>query len=160
MNVHALFARHLELGLLKGKDRGRVVCIFHDDRNPSLSVDLGRGLFYCFSCGVGGGVRRFAELVGETGSISHRGACPETPLAIALREDARRQRRLAPWLPFWAAGDHIRHSHQRVAEARRLAAALGDTERGWHLLELAATAERQAWALEAELDALLVGRLT
>lgn len=33
-----------------------VLCPFHQDTTPSLSVDIERGLFHCFSCGVGGGL--------------------------------------------------------------------------------------------------------
>ena len=41
------------------------LCPFHPDRCPSFSADLGKCVWYCFPCGRGGGVRRFAELVGE-----------------------------------------------------------------------------------------------
>ena len=60
------FARHLDLAPLRGRRRGSVRCIFHQERTPSLSVDLDRGLFHCFGCGAEGGVRRFRELVGES----------------------------------------------------------------------------------------------
>src|SRR5262249_54188855 len=29
-------------------------CPFHDDRHPSLRLDLGKGLWHCFPCGIGG----------------------------------------------------------------------------------------------------------
>ena len=29
-------------------------CLFHEDRTPSLSLDLGKGVFHCHSCGAGG----------------------------------------------------------------------------------------------------------
>ncbi len=64
-SAESLFARHLDLSALNGRRRGRVRCIFHDDHDPSLSVDLDKGLFYCFGCGVKGGIKRFAELVRE-----------------------------------------------------------------------------------------------
>src|SRR5262245_15574688 len=61
-----LFERHLDLTPLRGRPRGVTFCRFHPDRkHRSLSVDLERGLFHCFACGVGGGVFRFARLVGE-----------------------------------------------------------------------------------------------
>jgi hypothetical protein len=61
-----LFAKHLDLSGLRAS-RGRVVCIFCPDKSkpPALSLDLDRGLFHCFRCGVGGGVLAFARLVGE-----------------------------------------------------------------------------------------------
>ncbi len=32
-----------------------VHCCFHDDKNPSLSINLSSGGFYCFGCGAKGG---------------------------------------------------------------------------------------------------------
>lgn len=37
-----------------GKARQMVCCILHEDRNPSCSVNLERGLWNCHSCGEGG----------------------------------------------------------------------------------------------------------
>ena len=45
--------------------KGLVRCIFHQEKTASLSIDLRREVFHCFGCGVGGGNRKFAELVGE-----------------------------------------------------------------------------------------------
>jgi len=44
---------------------------FTTKRPPSLSIDLERGVFHCFGCGSGGGVKRFAELVGEPWGDTH-----------------------------------------------------------------------------------------
>ena len=38
------------------------LCPLHADRKPSLLVDPGKSLFYCFGCGRGGDVIRFVEL--------------------------------------------------------------------------------------------------
>lgn len=38
------------------------LCPLHEDRKPSLLVDAGRNLFYCYGCGRGGDVIRFVEL--------------------------------------------------------------------------------------------------
>lgn len=35
------------------------LCPFHEDKNPSLSVDKEKGLFHCFGCGAGGDVFDF-----------------------------------------------------------------------------------------------------
>ena len=35
------------------------LCPFHEDKNPSLSVDRNKGLFNCFGCGAGGDVFDF-----------------------------------------------------------------------------------------------------
>jgi DNA primase len=44
--------------------RGRWMglCPLHADRKPSFLLDPGRNLFYCYGCGHGGDVIRFAEL--------------------------------------------------------------------------------------------------
>ena len=36
------------------KERMTSLCPFHDDRKPSLSVDLKTGKFVCFACGKAG----------------------------------------------------------------------------------------------------------
>ena len=38
------------------------LCPFHDDHNPSLSVNPSTNLWQCFGCGAGGDVIRFVEL--------------------------------------------------------------------------------------------------
>jgi DNA primase len=48
-------ARHLSRGRLMG------LCPLHSDRKPSFLVDPSKSLFYCYGCGRGGDVIRFAE---------------------------------------------------------------------------------------------------
>lgn len=36
-----------------------VLCVFHEEKNPSLSIDLDKGLFFCHSCNAGGDVFSF-----------------------------------------------------------------------------------------------------
>jgi len=38
------------------------LCPFHNDKNPSLSVNPSTNLWQCFGCGKGGDVIRFVEL--------------------------------------------------------------------------------------------------
>ena len=38
------------------------LCPLHQDRKPSFVVDTSKNLFYCYDCGRGGDVIRFAEL--------------------------------------------------------------------------------------------------
>lgn len=47
--------------------RGRLLglCPLHDDHQPSFLVDPTKNLFYCYGCGRGGDVIRFAELFHE-----------------------------------------------------------------------------------------------
>ena len=44
--------------------RGRCMglCPLHMDHRPSFLVDPNKGLFYCYGCGRGGDVIRFAEV--------------------------------------------------------------------------------------------------
>ena len=49
-------ARPLSRGRLMG------LCPLHPDHRPSFLVDPHKGLFYCYGCGRGGDVIRFAEL--------------------------------------------------------------------------------------------------
>ena len=37
----------------------KACCPFHDDNNPSMSIDDNRGLYKCFACGAGGDVFNF-----------------------------------------------------------------------------------------------------
>jgi DNA primase len=59
-----LVHRHIP-GFIPRNSRGVVLCLFHQEMTPSLSIDLGKGVFHCFGCGAGGGVKDFARLVGE-----------------------------------------------------------------------------------------------
>jgi DNA primase len=67
--------------------RGRWMglCPLHGDRKPSFIVDSNKGLFYCYGCGRGGDLIRFAELYHEV----------RFPQALAL---LRQWRELAPLL--------------------------------------------------------------
>lgn len=49
-------ARHISGGRLMG------LCPLHTDRKPSFLLDRNKNLFYCYGCGRGGDVIRFAEI--------------------------------------------------------------------------------------------------
>jgi hypothetical protein len=145
-----VFERHLDLAPLRGRRRGLVRCAFHrPDRHGSLSVDLDRGLFHCFRCGAQGGLLRFAELVGE--SAPAQSACHHRPIELSNKWQTVHH--------LWRLSDAIRRGCQFAAAARRIAFQLGESERVWDLLEHAARQERLVMAAEAELDAILLGRI-
>jgi hypothetical protein len=163
----AIFERHLDLRPLHGRSRGLVRCIFHHpDRRGSLSVDLARGLFHCFTCSAQGGFQAFAALVGEGPKAAAPSRClsrtrPEHSehahawRAVMAHEHAAEARRRDA-APLWAVSDFIRRCDKVAREARGAATRLGpENARAWRLLELAAQVEREAWATEAELDATL-----
>ena len=55
--------------------RGRWMglCPLHTDHKPSFLVDPNKGLFYCYGCGRGGDVIRFAELYHQVNFPASRG---------------------------------------------------------------------------------------
>ena len=48
---------------VNGKAEALGLCPFHDDKNPSLSVNVQTGLFRCFSCDAGGDIFRFYQKI-------------------------------------------------------------------------------------------------
>ena len=42
----------------------------HEDKSPSLSYNLDKNLFHCWSCGFGGGSSKFLESIGEITRLS------------------------------------------------------------------------------------------
>ena len=58
--IYKHFSNVLELG-----DDFRVVCIFHKDNDPSLSIDKETGMFFCFGCETGGDFSKLLRALGE-----------------------------------------------------------------------------------------------
>ena len=44
-------------------DKMKVMCPFHGDKNPSLSIDFTRGFFYCFGCAEHGDAEKFVKKI-------------------------------------------------------------------------------------------------
>src|SRR5712691_8315940 len=120
-------ARHLSSGRLLG------LCPLHSDRQPSFLVDSGKSLFYCYGCGRGGDVIRFAELYHQV----------KFPQALAL---LHQWRGLAPLLhqatgfyrmQLHRHGEAVEYLHQRgvrspeLIEHMRIGYAPGGCLRGW-----------------------------
>jgi hypothetical protein len=53
----------LEVSKMSG-DEALVLCPFHDDKNPSASFNVKKGLFFCFACGAKGNAEQVAERLG------------------------------------------------------------------------------------------------
>ena len=115
--------------------RGRWMglCPLHGDHKPSFLVDPNKDLFYCYGCGRGGDVIRFAELYHQV----------KFPQALAL---LRQWRGLAPLLHEAARfyrmqlhrhGEAVAYLHQRgirspeLIEHMRIGYAPGGCLRGW-----------------------------
>ena len=159
-----VFERHLDLRPLRGRRRGVVRCIFHSDRSPSLSVDLDAGVFHCFGCGVQGGLKRFAELVGESSARS-RPARYEWlgPLAEARRnaltaERAAQDRRAAFQPIMDAAAGYCRVMRDVVGFRAVATAADPNRPDVWELLEHAAWLEADVLLDEYSAHLAVTGR--
>lgn len=156
-----IFERHLDLAPLRGRRRGLVRCIFHDDSTPSLSMDLDLGVFYCFGCGAAGGLKRFAELVGErppSPPSAHDRRLPfEEARARVLAGVRRGRERMATYRPLLTISTHIYQCLRAAEEARQLATILGPGEASWDALGVAARVELEALIVEAVTDEILAG---
>lgn len=148
MNAPDVFARYLDLAPLAGRSAGRVRCIFHEERTPSLSVDLARGLFHCFGCGAQGGVRAFLRRVGEDVGP------PPPRRAPSAFEEVVELARSQPWnrpgvLDSYRRADEARGQRRLADECRRYAAAHPmDDETRWALLADAARYDTEACRVE------------
>jgi DNA primase len=120
-------ARQLSRGRWMG------LCPLHPDHKPSFLVDPGKSLFYCYGCGCGGDVIRFAELYHQV----------KFPQALTL---LHQWRGLAPLLhqvtgfyrmQLHRHGEAVAYLHQRgvrspeVIEHMRIGYAPGGCLRGW-----------------------------
>lgn len=54
----------LNQAIPNGRANIMVHCPFHEDRRPSLSLSLTKGVWFCHACAKGGGIRRLAQLLG------------------------------------------------------------------------------------------------
>jgi hypothetical protein len=152
----ALFDRYLDLTPLRGRPRGLVRCPFHEDRRPSLSIDLTRGVFRCFGCGEQGGWTHFARLVGERGDAPRPRQTWESDLQRARRRvieaERGRQVRMADWWPYLRAMARLRDLDRLVADVRATAR---DDAAGWDALADAATVATFVAAHDAAIERLL-----
>jgi DNA primase len=58
--------RHLELDFNDDRNEEiKIICPFHDDSKPSLSINRETGKWHCFGCKRGGSLYRLARLLGK-----------------------------------------------------------------------------------------------
>lgn len=94
VDAAAVIGRYVQL-----KTRGRKaigLCPFHGERTPSFSVDLERGLWYCFGCSEGGSVYNFLmriEGLNFPQAVKKLADEVGVPLELNEREDPEAQRR-------------------------------------------------------------------
>jgi hypothetical protein len=78
-----------------GRSKAVGLCPFHLDHHPSLSLDLKRGLFYCFTCAEGGDVLTFImrrDRVDFKGAAKLLNAWREELSPVERRDLAQRER--------------------------------------------------------------------
>lgn len=63
---------HYEVAFAPGRPHQMVSCVFHEDRTPSLSLDLRKELWRCHSCGNGGDSYTMIELKEGTNFVGAR----------------------------------------------------------------------------------------
>jgi CHC2 zinc finger len=159
-DARVLFNNYLDLSPLRGRPRGVVRCIFHRDKTASLSVDVDKGVFHCFGCAQQGGLRRFAQLVGEvTAAPSRRPSPNESPLEEAqrlLRYEQRRQERMEHWAELCSTMRELLCLERLISRARDHATALGpDSDRAWELLADAAVVQSFVDSVTSDIEGLL-----
>lgn len=59
INWRELLSERTDLEIPLDKEEISVRCPFHDDRNPSLSINFSKGLFFCHACNEGGTLKTF-----------------------------------------------------------------------------------------------------
>lgn len=71
--VRLIANRYLHRVKKSGNDQIMALCPFHDNRNtPSFTMNLSKGLYYCFSCHESGNLQMFLKSVGVTWNVIER----------------------------------------------------------------------------------------
>ncbi len=115
-------ARQLSRGRLMG------LCPLHEDHQPSLLLDPHKNLFYCYGCGRGGDVIRFAELYHQV----------SFPQALSL---LHQWRGLAPLLDEVAS---FYRMHVRDSDTSSRAGTFADNVLTWRASE---NSDDQLWSI-------------
>lgn len=70
----------------------KAICPFHQEKTPSLSIDVAQGLYHCFGCGAGGDVFKFVQ---ETEGLDFSEAVEylASKAGIALQQDPKAKER-------------------------------------------------------------------
>ena len=58
---------HYDIDYSPGREKQMISCPWHEDRHPSMSLDLTDGLWKCFSCGEGGDGYTIIKLMEKVG---------------------------------------------------------------------------------------------
>jgi hypothetical protein len=80
----ALLEVHVSELIVRGR-KAIGLCPLHPDRSPSFSADLEKGVWYCFPCARGGGIKDFALAVGEPWGVTHHSSRERARFAVLAR---------------------------------------------------------------------------
>jgi archaellum biogenesis ATPase FlaH/5S rRNA maturation endonuclease (ribonuclease M5) len=61
INFHDFYSKELPSFKSNDNNQAMALCFFHDDHNPSLSLNLETGFFNCFACGAKGDIFSFYQ---------------------------------------------------------------------------------------------------
>lgn len=131
--LNYLQAHHWQSTGRLSRGRWMGLCPFHQDHKPSFVVDTGKNLFYCYGCGRGGDVIRFAELYHQVRFPQALGLlCQWRGMAALLHETTRFY-----GIQLERHSEAVAYLHQRgvrspeLIEHMRIGYAPGGCLRGW-----------------------------
>lgn len=61
IDYRSFYKKHIQGFSANGKTEVSCLCPFHEDKDPSLSVNIETGLFHCFGCGEKGNAVQFVQ---------------------------------------------------------------------------------------------------
>lgn len=90
----------------KGKEKGTEFvchCPFHEDRTPSFSLNLEKGVYYCFGCRESGGLTQLASKLGISAAEPYRPSITRTakPKTTQHWETVKRIEEAFDAVEFW-----------------------------------------------------------
>jgi DNA primase len=106
----------------QGSENAMARCPLHEDRTPSLSVNLSNGLWVCFSCGEKGGLAKLARVCG--------GELDEAELAIRSARAIGSEAAFYGELPDFAMLAHEQHARALAEQPKPIVDYF--VERGLH----------------------------
>lgn len=109
--TYAAFAsKHLDVRLRSGVE-WMCLCPYHEDTNPSFAINVRKGVFVCYACGVKGRINQLADHLETTlGPEAERDIDSVKSKTTELLDESEPVVSKVPklWLDFWrSTGEHI-----------------------------------------------------
>jgi len=108
--TYAAFAsKHLDVRLRSGVE-WMCLCPYHEDTNPSFAINVRKGLFVCYACGVKGKVNQLADHLEATldTSVGSSIDSVKEKAATVMAEEQPEQKVSKLWLDFWRSTGEYR----------------------------------------------------